>query len=278
MMGANHAACGAAAWAALATRFDLNCSALHAVLPAVPEHVVVGLGLLPVTPVGVVTGALVTAGAAILPDADHHSSTIAHSLPPLSNALCSGLGRASGGHRHGTHSILGVVAFVAAAWLAGLWTIPTSEFGLVFPGAGLVSILLVAFAAKALKTIPDSMRRFPWAVGVAVAVFIALCAPEERGWFPVAVGVGVVVHILGDVLTLEGCNLVWPLVLRPPRRLRRLPVLRRVWRSNGFFAVPLLGHAGSLREWLLLVPVGAYALLVVGGTLAELGFSIVAPA
>jgi membrane-bound metal-dependent hydrolase YbcI (DUF457 family) len=276
MMGANHAACGAAAWVALATRLNVNCGALHAVLPAIPAHLDLGLGLLPVSPIGVVTGALVTAGAAMLPDADHHSSTIAHSLPPLSNALCSGLGRASGGHRHGTHSILGALTFIAAAWLAGLWTIDTPGFGTVFPGAGLVSILLVAFAAKALKAIPDSMRKFPWAVGVAVAVFIALCAPEERGWFPLAVGVGVVVHIIGDLLTIEGCNLLWPLVLRPPRRLRRVPLLRQVWRSNGFIAVPLLGHAGSLREWLLLIPVGAYALVVVGGTLAGVGLAALA--
>lgn len=49
------------------------------------------------SPIGIVTGALVTAGAAMLPDADHHNATIAHSLPPLSNAMCAGIGKLAGG-------------------------------------------------------------------------------------------------------------------------------------------------------------------------------------
>ena len=35
--------------------------------------------------------------------------------------------------------------------------------------------------------------------------------------------------------------------------------------------VPARGHAGSVREWLLLVPIGAYAILGVGGTIVAMG-------
>ena len=226
-----------------------------------------------VSPIGIVTGALVTAGAAMLPDADHHNATIAHSLPPLSNAMCAGIGKAAGGHRHGTHSILGIAAFVLVAFLAGLWTEPTHLFGTIYPGAGIMSVLLVAFAAKALKIIPDSMRKSPWVVGLAVGAFIALFAPQEQGWFPLAMGVGVIVHILGDMLTVEGCNLVWPFAIKPPKAIANLPVLKQCWHSNGYMTIPLLGHAGSIREWLLLVPIGAYAIFGVGSTLVGMGQS-----
>ena len=60
-------------------------------------------------------------GAALVPDADHHNATIAHSLPPLSNAVCAGVGALAGGHRRGTHSLIGLAAFVAVAWIAGFF-------------------------------------------------------------------------------------------------------------------------------------------------------------
>jgi membrane-bound metal-dependent hydrolase YbcI (DUF457 family) len=221
----------------------------------------VGLGLLHVSPIGIVTGALVTAGAALIPDADHHNATIAHALPPLSNAMCTGVGAISGGHRHGTHSILGIAVFVAIAWLAGLWTMTVDLFGTIYPGAGILSVLLVAFAAKALKIIPDRLQKSPWAVGLGVGAFIALFAPQEQSWFPIAVGVGVIVHIAGDVMTTGGCNLVWPFAIKPPKVIAAIPILNVCWKPNGYLSIPVLGNAGSTREWLLLVPIGLYAVL-----------------
>jgi membrane-bound metal-dependent hydrolase YbcI (DUF457 family) len=260
MMGAHHAACGAAAWVAVTTQFEVGLGSLAAAFPVLPDAVTIGLGLVDVSPVGVLTGALVTAGAALLPDADHHSATIANSLPPLSNILCDGIGRISGGHRHGTHSLIGIAGFVAVAWVAGLWTLETESFGTVYPGAGLLTVLLVAFAAKALKIIPDTMRRSPWAVGLTVGAFITAFAPEEQFWFPIATGLGVIVHILGDMMTTGGCNLIYPFRIRPPRMLASLPVVGEMWKRNGHFAVPVLGNAGSIREWCFLVPVSLYAL------------------
>jgi membrane-bound metal-dependent hydrolase YbcI (DUF457 family) len=268
MMGAHHAACGAAAWVAATTRIEVHPALI---VPVLPESMTLGLGLLDVSAVGVVTGALVAAGAALLPDADHHSATIAHSLPPLSNLFCAGVGMISGGHRRGTHSLLGVAAFVAVAFLAGLWTVETARFGTVYPGAGLLTVLLVSFAAKALKIIPDGMRRSPWAVGLTAGAFVTAFAPEEQFWFPLAVGIGVVVHILGDMLTTGGCNPVYPLRLRRPRRLTGVPVIAQVWRPNGNIAVPLLGNAGSIREWCLLVPVSLYAVGGIGWAVTRIG-------
>ncbi len=260
MMGAHHAASGAAVWLALTTQFDLGLAAVHQLLPAVPESVTVGMGLMDLTPTAVVAGALVTAGAALVPDADHRNATIAHSLPPLSNIVCIQVGKVSGGHRHGTHSILGLAVFVAIAALAGMWTIDLAGFGEIFPGAGILSVLLASFAAKALKFIPDTMAKFPWVLGIAVGLFVTFYAPQEEYWFPLAMGLGVAAHILGDMITTGGCNLIWPLRIRLPRWLRRMPLVKRFWRPNGNIAVPILGNAGSVREWLLLVPVSGYVI------------------
>ncbi|HET7414243.1 MAG TPA: metal-dependent hydrolase [Arthrobacter sp.] len=273
MMGAHHAACGAAAWVALTTRVDVNLAAVAAHVPFLPQTISLGSGQLEVGPAGVVTGALVTAGAALVPDADHHNSSIAHSLPPLSNLMCAGVGTLSGGHRHGSHSIAGAAAFTAVALIAGLWTIETELFGTVFPGAALLSVLLTAFAAKALRIIPDGLKKSPWAVGLGVGAFIALFAPEQPFWFPIAVGTGVVVHILGDMLTTGGCNLLWPVRFKPPKELAALPAVKGIWRPNGYLAVPVLGNAGSIREWTLLVPVGLYAMFGVGAAMVSMGKS-----
>lgn len=256
MMGAHHAASGAAAWVALTTQFRIPLDAL-----GVDQTLVLGTALLDVSPIGVLTGAMVTAGAALLPDADHRHASIAQSLPPVSNALCAGIGAAAGGHRKGTHSVLGLLAFFAIAYVAGLWSVDTEKFGVLYPGAGIICVLLVAFAAKALKFVPDKLRKTPWVVGIAVALFIVLLAPEEQNWFPTAVGLGVAVHIVGDMLTTDGVNLFWPLRFRPPRKLRRMPLLRSIWRPSGSLALPILGNAGSTREWLLLVPVSLYVVL-----------------
>lgn len=262
MMGAHHAACGAAAWVALTTSASVP-------LPFISEgfSLPLGAGLLDLGPAGIITGALVCAGAALVPDADHHNATIAHSLPPVSNAVCAGIGTISGGHRHGTHSIIGIIAFTLLAWLAGLWTMTFELTGTVNIGAGILSVLLVAFAAKALKIIPDRMRKSPWAVGLGVGAFIAFFSPDHPYWFPICMGLGVIVHILGDMMTTGGCNLAWPVTIKPPKALRKVPVLKNCWKPNGYLAFPVLGNAGSGREWALLVPISAYALFGVGAVL-----------
>ena len=269
MMGPHHAASGAAVWLALTTRFQLDLAGAAQALPFLPDRLDVGLGLLHVGAAGVLAGTIVTAGAALLPDADHRNATIAHSLPPFSNVMCREVGRLSGGHRHGTHSLLGLAVFVAVALLAGMWTAELEPFGLIFPGAGIFTVLLASFAAKVLKFIPDSMRKIPWVVGLGVGTFITFFAPQDQFWFPLAVGLGVAIHIAGDILTTGGANLLWPLQIRPPRLVRKVPLLRSVWKRNGNVAVPVLGNAGSWREWMLLVPVSAYAVLGIGGTAAR---------
>lgn len=257
MKGAHHALCGAAAWVAVASTAPWT------------------LGWYPTSPLGVVTGALVCAGAALAPDADHHDATVANSLRPLSQWVCDVVGKVSGGHRNGTHSLLGIAAFTGLAWAVGKVTVATEVLGDLAVGAGLVSVLLVAFAAQALRL--TRRRRDSWPLALALATFITVAAPTEWDWLPVAVGLGAAVHVAGDMLTDAGVPLLWPWEPRPPRWWRRTPVLDEVWSRGGHFALPVLGTTGSWRERALVAPLTAYAaygtgVAVVVGGLTALGY------
>ncbi len=257
MRGASHALCGAAAWVAVASTAPWT------------------LGWYPVSALGVVTGAVVCAGAALAPDADHHDATIAHSLPPVSEWVCDVVGRVAGGHRNGTHSVLGIAVLTAIAWGAGQVTVSAGPLGELALGAGILSVLLVAFAARALGL----ARRRPdaWALALGLAGFITVAAPTEWDWLPVAVALGATVHVAGDMLTGSGVPLLWPWEPRPPRWWRSAPLLNGLWTRGGNFALPLLGTTGSWRERLLVTPLTAYAAYGVGaavvvGSLTTLGY------
>lgn len=239
MMGTSHAVTGAAAWVAVTAT----------TLPA--------LHLYPVTPAGVVLGAAVCAGAALLPDADHHDATIAHSVPVLGRVAAGTVESVSGGHRHGMHSLLAVLGILAATIALSTlrWT-PTGWDHPVQLGSALAVMACVTFAVKVLTLV----RSWPaaWALGAGAAALVALWAPSEFSWLPVCIGLGFAVHLIGDALTTEGIPLLWPLNPRPPKAITRTPVLRSIWKRNGYLAIPILGNAGSFREWLLMLPAAGY--------------------
>ena len=58
-----------------------------------------------------------TAGMALLPDLDKCGSSPARCLGFLSEAVAWIIGRLTGGHRHATHSFLGIAVFTALAWV-----------------------------------------------------------------------------------------------------------------------------------------------------------------
>jgi membrane-bound metal-dependent hydrolase YbcI (DUF457 family) len=279
MMGPHHAACGAAAWVLIAADGALPLGPLAGVglfgsgseaLLTLPEAVPLGFGLLGgITDLGVLAGAIVAAGAALLPDADHRSASIAHSLPPVSEWVCRVLGRLAGGHRNGTHSLLGIAAFTLMAWLLSRIALPT-EAGVLQVGAGLGTVLLSAFAVKALTFMPDRARRVPWLVGVLCGALVTVGLGAESSWFVLAVALGVAAHIAGDMLTDGGCNLLWPVRLRRPRALSRVPVLSSMWSSGGRMKVPVLGPTGSWREWVVATAVSAIAVVGMIGALVGL--------
>ena len=60
----------------------------------------------------------VATGAAMVPDLDQAGSTIGRSLGPVTNVVAQLLGFLAGGHRNGTHSLLGIAGFTGVAALA----------------------------------------------------------------------------------------------------------------------------------------------------------------
>lgn len=248
-MGVRHAVSGAAAWAA--------------VTATVPYT----LGLDPMPARTVVIGSLVTAGAALLPDADHHNGTIARSAGLLSQGVARAAEAASGGHRHGTHSALAVVGFSVATSTLGRWEATVPAFGTIPVGATLVLLALVAFAAKALRIARGGTVTL-WVGAASLVVALLHFAPDQLTWLPLSVMVGVIVHLIGDMLTVGGVPLLWPWVPKPPRAWAATPVLNRIWMRNGYVALPVLGRTGSAREWLAcaaLTGYTGYALLATTG-------------
>lgn len=230
MMGITHATSGAAAWIAITGTMPI-----------------ITLGAYPLDPVGVLAGTAVCAGAALLPDADHHSATIAHSVPVLGRVAAAMVGLVSGGHRQGAHSAIAVGLVALASWALTLVTPVVEPLGAVAVGAGVGTAALTCFGLKAR----DFVRSWAaaWLCGALVGAFIVVFAPEQVAWFPLAVTLGFVVHLAGDFLTTGGLpGLFWPWVPRPPELLHPVPVLNRVWQPNGYVALPLLGDTGSFRE------------------------------
>lgn len=251
MMGTSHAISGAAAWVAVTAT-------------AVPA-----LGLYPLAPSAVVLGAVVAAGAALLPDADHHNATIAHSVPVAGKVVAGTVGALTGGHRHGMHSLLAVIGIVAAGFgLSYLTWTPQGWDHALQVGSAAAVMACTTFATKVLKLV----KSWPlaWLTGLLVAGAVLLWAPTEFAWLPVCLGVGFLTHLIGDALTIEGVPFLWPLKPRAPRVIQVTPLLNKLWHANGYFAVPILGQAGSWREWLLTLPMGGYALWGVGASVVAL--------
>jgi len=246
VMGVNHAVSGAAAWIA--------------VTGAVPYLTV---GVLPLDPVAVIAGSVVCAGAALLPDADHHSATIAQSVPVLGRLGARTVEAISGGHRHGAHSLLGALLVTAAAWALTFATIDVGAAGTVAIGVGAGIAALTCFAVKARGFVRSWL--VAWITGIALAFALVIVVPGGLTWFPVAVAVGFVAHLAGDALTTGGLpGLLWPWMPRPPSIVRSVPVVNRVWLPNGFVALPLLGDTGSWREKTLGGVLTLYCTVVVG--------------
>jgi len=149
-----------------------------------------------------ILGAALCTGAAILPDIDHPRSTISNMYGPLTRGFCWIMGKLTGGHRRGTHSIAGVgmLGVVAQLGVENRHTVP----GMV--ALSVIMILCLAGAVRIMK-IPgwiDDVLPIP-------VVLAVVCLTDIRlDTVPVAVMAGCLIHILGDMVTPMGCPIFWP--------------------------------------------------------------------
>ncbi|MFE9428227.1 metal-dependent hydrolase [Kitasatospora sp. NPDC006697] len=188
MMGHSHAVSGAMLYAA-AVPF----------LPPLVLHT-------HLRPADILLGTVLAAGAALLPDLDHHDGTIANFLGPVSKLLCRFVAAVSGGHRHATHSLLFVALMGGGSWAGVHYLGRWFTLGLTF--------FLLALAIKALRLHVPGDRHHTWltVIGLAVVGTVVMdrWMPSAPVWLPYAVGLGTLAHLLGDCLTKMGAPLLWP--------------------------------------------------------------------
>lgn len=200
MMGHTHALAGAAAWLGL--------------VPFLADY---GMKM---TPGEIVAGSVVCAGAALLPDIDHHDGSIANAFGPITHVLCRGVAKISGGHRHATHSLLFVLlAAFGADMLADhlrpvWWVVLFLLIGLGLRGVGIhvperehFNVVLNGAIAAGVTYVMVGMHFAGPGIDLHVAHYVL-------GWAGLAVGLGCFMHVLTDCLTPEGCPVFWPLPTR----------------------------------------------------------------
>lgn len=136
-------------------------------------------------------GALVSAGAAVLPEIDHPGSSASGPFGAASALTALGVGALAGGHRQRTHSLVFVAVIGCATALAGAiqpW------------GAGVTVGVATALAVRLIAPRPWRRALGPLVVGLAAGWSVATAVPAG-GWLPGAVVLGALAHLLGDAIT-----------------------------------------------------------------------------
>lgn len=197
-------------------------------------------------PADIVMGTVLCAGAALLPDLDHHDGTIANFLGPISKLLCRFVAWISGGHRHATHSLLFIALAGAGTWAGIAYAGRDFTLGLTF--------VLLALALKALRAHWPGDGHHVWLTVTTLAavgtVVLNRFMPTAPVWLPYAVALGVVAHLIGDCLTKMGAPLLWP--------------------HKGRYEIVLIRSSGNRLETKVLVPIMSVA------TFGLLGYALLA--
>lgn len=210
MLGYSHATSGAVAWLAAAQ----------------PIAHLLGTSL---TPQEMAAGTIACAGAALIPDLDHPSATIAYTFGPISYGAAKLTSLLSGGHRNGTHSLLFAGGFGFLCYLVGM---STEWFSSAWPGM-IMMFCLAAFAFRGMNLVlPRTSRAMKGSVVIAQAAAVTWLMsqfmPETWWWLGLAGALGCITHLVGDTLTPEGVPWFYP------KRTR--------------FSLPIISHTGNVLE------------------------------
>jgi membrane-bound metal-dependent hydrolase YbcI (DUF457 family) len=189
-----------------------------------------------------------TAGMALLPDLDKCGSSPARSLGFLSEAVATVIAKVSGGHRHATHSILGIALFTALAWVA-------CHFRGDIAGKAGLALLMTLTVSGALEALRIARSHVADVIGIGVAA-AEIWYGFGLALIPLAVLVGCATHIAGDMLTDSGCMLGYP---ASKFRYHLLPE-------------PLAFTTGTRPELLFVDPLLTVALVALGIWVADPAF------
>ncbi|PKK13897.1 MULTISPECIES: metal-dependent hydrolase [Thermomonospora] len=187
-MGRTHALSGAVVWLAA--------------VPLLSQERLLGEFAVSLSTSQVLAGAVVCAGAALLPDIDHHNGRIANTIGPLTKLLCKWVGRISGGHRQATHSILfalaaGLVMDLLATHVAYAWWVAL--------------FITVGFGLRGIGLDFEGHPVWSSAADCAVAALaVWWMSGLDMSFAGYAVTLGCLAHVIGDCLTPRGCPVLWP--------------------------------------------------------------------
>lgn len=213
MMGRTHAVTGALAFVGAVSWFPQTLPAL-------------ALGMITCT------------GAALLPDIDHPNATTTKTYGPVTSAFSWVVRKLSGGHRNGTHSVLGIGLLGFSAYQAVLYQDAPGWGGTV--AKVWLTILLILTSAGAVRLLKidgyiDDLLPIP------VCAALVWLSPVDFAWVPLALVLGAAVHVLGDMLTNGGCPLLWPYA---PGKGKKAKPKR--------YALGLFKTGGKVENWLVL--------------------------
>jgi membrane-bound metal-dependent hydrolase YbcI (DUF457 family) len=237
MMGRDHALSGAFVFAALATTLHVN-----------DAHLAAGVAL--------------CAGAGVLPDIDHQDTSISGSFGFLTEGFSRLVAMLSGGHRHGTHSIVGIAVFTAGSYFAGQYQLsgpkvtgighPAFSWHLV-PAVLLMSLLYSA----ALRALHVGGHHGDF-LGIGAAVITCYTGADLTrlpvgSWhvpmLAIAVALGCAAHIAGDELTHGGCPVFWPVSMHEFHLLPRPLQFTTAKLCETWVVFPLLVAGLGLAVW-----------------------------
>ncbi|GLU46166.1 metal-dependent hydrolase [Nocardiopsis ansamitocini] len=189
MMGHSHALSGVVGW--------------MAVVPFLNGTEVMGVRF-DLGPGEIIAGALVCAGAALIPDLDHKSATITNTYGVFTRTLGALFNWAFGGHRNGTHSILFVLLMGGMTQALALWSDLAVQIfvflliGIAFNGLG--------YGMSKNKVAAEIINALATA-GITLALYTS---GVNYNWIGIAVAFGCILHFIGDMLTEAGVPLFWP--------------------------------------------------------------------
>lgn len=188
-------------------------------------------------PVGLAL-AVLTAGAALLPDLDHPSATAAHTFGPITRILAAALDTAGyaiwkatatpldkpprDGHRTVTHTTVFAALTGTGFGAVGL----TGRWGMLAMLFVLASLAVRGITARGPREGNGTRARHRFHAN-AISVSIYAAAITAAAYFVVpqvdplllgeCVALGCWVHCLGDSMTLYGCPWLWPIPLAGQR-------------------------------------------------------------
>jgi membrane-bound metal-dependent hydrolase YbcI (DUF457 family) len=192
-------------------------------------------------------GAVLAAGAALLCDMDTPTSRLANTLGPATRLAARLIGRAFGGHRHGTHSLI----FCAAVGALSALALADGELVHVSAGVrlsvGQVAALVMAYLAAALS-VGGLLGSHGARAGALAGLLVAGAASTQppAALISAALTIGCASHLLADWLTPEGIQPLWPF-------------------SQRRVSLGLIKRTGDTRETLLVLATALLTLAIAGG-------------